>query len=243
MQAQQQKAQSKNRQPESNAQQSVSDQQTAAPAVPNTGVEPPINNPIPEPKAQAAAANSQHAPTEIYARNLSRWTGGLVGVGVLTTAVLFLQLCTFNKTDDTLRAAQRPWMKFLRPDFVEPLHYEGNKVTTSMLVHLQNTGNSPALNVIVDAKLTVNDLKTADSQRVLCERYLTPEVGTDQGSKSFPGIEPITPEAALSVQLDNIENPNIDLLNPTFPMWLTIISCITYRFSFDNKPPSNRNNF
>src|ERR1700733_12819790 len=91
MQAQQQKAQSKPAQTESNSQKPVATTQATEQTEITPRGKPTVDRPISNPKTEAARNNSGETPTERYARNLTYWTACLVGVGVLTAIVLFLQ--------------------------------------------------------------------------------------------------------------------------------------------------------
>jgi hypothetical protein len=76
-----------------------------------------------------------------WTKVVGNWTRGLVFVGVITVAVLFLQYCELRKTDDTTRASQRgfayvkgtPWGQFKK----------GDQLFWRWLIEWENSGNTP----------------------------------------------------------------------------------------------------
>ena len=82
----------------------------AAPIVPEAAVGPKENQYAPENQK----GNSGNLQTDTllvkYTKSLRNWTGGLVIVGGLTVAILSLQWCTFEKTDETNRVGLRPYI-------------------------------------------------------------------------------------------------------------------------------------
>src|SRR5712692_10095440 len=118
-------------------------QATAPIAPPQMGVERKINDEISG--QQEASREKQIANADKYARSLSRWTAGLVVVGLLTVAVLFLQFCELRKADETTRAIQRgfayvkdtPWGQFKK----------GNDLFWRWLIQWENSGNTPIKSV------------------------------------------------------------------------------------------------
>jgi len=177
-----------------------------------------------------------------WLRKRDRETVNAISTSVLAVATFALFLVavaqreTAEKTDATLRAAQRPWMKYLSIDIISPLTYKDNIVETKIRFHLQNVGNSPALHVIPSAVLLLNDLTDA-GQRKLCDPMRDEPIrGSDQGFVSFPGIEPIAEEHPISARLDHLDmSPYINKIGPPPLIIFTIASCITYRSSLEDK--------
>lgn len=74
-----------------------------------------------------------------YTKLLSYWTGGLVAVGLLTTAVLLLQWHSFEKADETSRAGLRPYISGVGLNANTerlPLYWE-------LTALLENSGGTP----------------------------------------------------------------------------------------------------
>jgi hypothetical protein len=167
-------------------------------------------------KSDADKANYEALVAE-YTRSLRNWTKGLVFVGLVTAVVLFLQWKTFEKSDDTARAAQRPWMKFDGLEITEPLSYEDKVAKTKVKFHLRNTGNSPAVDVITRAKLIILDLADRSEPHAYCDTFRDEPTPVGQlGYASFPGIEPIEEEGPISVDLSkaNLTKYQTNLLAP-----------------------------
>jgi hypothetical protein len=154
----------------------------------------------------------------------------LDSVGFFTALLCFvawLQWGTLEKTDETLRAAQRPWIRYEGIEILEPLSYGDGVAKTRVKIHLKNSGNSPALGVITSIKLVMNNLTSRREQEALCEPMKKPRVGLhDEGFVSFPGPEPVAEEQEISVPYPLFfgGGPPVN--------FFTIISCVTYRFSF-----------
>jgi hypothetical protein len=101
---------------------------------------------------------------------------------------------------------------------------------TKVKIHLRNTGNSPALKVVPDVKLIVDQLTTEKAERDLCLSIRNePQPGHDQGFVSFPGPEPIENETPISAEFP----PG---MGSPIPHFFTIVSCVTYRLPFDDEP-------
>jgi len=208
------------------------------PVIPQTAVGPDADKPATDTQKYKPRNSPDEVRLTEYTNSLRNWTIGLVFVGLLTAGVLSLQWRTFEKTDETLRAAQRPWMKYDGPgiELLEPLTYANGEVKTKVRFNLRNTGNSPALKVIPTAKLIINltptGLQSDASQRQLCEPMKNePAKGSDEGFISFPGAEePVKQVQPLSASIPKIiGGPDI--------IFFTIVSCITYRFSFGESEP------
>jgi hypothetical protein len=158
---------------------------------------------------------------------VARWTRLLAIVTVVIGGIgIGATIWVGHQGDETQRAAQRPWMKYEGLEIIEPLTYADGVIKTKVRFHLRNSGNSPALKVIPRAALVMNELTTDAAQRKLCEPLKEePKQGEDQGFTSFPGEEPVKEEEPISV-------PFPKFLGSPPVIFLTIVSCLTYRFSF-----------
>jgi len=178
---------------------------------------------------------------------VGRWTR-IVGIATGVTAFIALigiaaTVWVGLKSDETARAAQRPWMRFdEQTAIVAPLVFErafeknGDRFTlhtsakTKIRIHLRNTGNSPAIKVVTRVEFIADDIKN-ESQQQICESIKNePQPGHDEGFTSFPGIEPIQQEIPLSASYP----PGV---GPAIPHFFTIVGCVTYRFSFGDDAP------
>jgi hypothetical protein len=85
--------------------------------------------------------------------------------------VAALQWNTLEKTDETLRAAQRPWIKYSDIQIASPLTYNENGMNITLRFFLKNTGTSPAQNVFPHVFITSNmrNLLDPGEQRRKCE--------------------------------------------------------------------------
>lgn len=101
---------------------------------------------------------------------IARWTARLVYVGgftvvvgLLTVAVLWKQWQTFEKTDETLRAAQRPWIQVSVEIGPRGLFYNSNGANLDLIFSLRNVGNSPALGAKIINGPLIDDVKENDA--------------------------------------------------------------------------------
>jgi hypothetical protein len=97
---------------------------------------------------------------------IARWTARLVYVGgftvvvgLLTVAVLWKQWQTFEKTDETLRAAQRPWIQVSVEIGPRGLFYNSNGANLDLIFSLRNVGNSPALGAKIINGPLIDDVR------------------------------------------------------------------------------------
>ena len=158
-------------------------------------------------------------------------TASAVGVGCL-------QWLTLEKTDQTLRAAQRPWMKYDKVYVANPLTYDVNGMSISLGYLLKNTGNSPAQNVFPHTFVSTNPADALDpkEQRRQCEIYRNrPPAPNEMGFTYFPGDEPIEQKVTTYISKGeiaavlNCEPPTLRFIFPV------ILGCINYRFPFGPK--------
>jgi len=141
---------------------------------------------------------------------------GVVGIGA-TIRIGYL-------SDETQRSAQRPWIKFSDIRLLEPIHCEGQMVKAKVRLFLENGGNSPALHVDPRAFLDLSPESLISDKKIheSCDPIRQAKPNT--GFASFPNSPPITDDIELSAKRLGLGPP---ILSP-----ITIMACVTYRFSF-----------
>jgi hypothetical protein len=196
----------------------------AEPVIPQAAVGPDEDKPVAKTQDSPCHQSQNEGRLAQYTRSLRDWTVGLVFVGLLTVGVLVLQRCTFEKTDETLRAAQRPWMKFSDMVLLEPIHCDADVIKTKVRLFLENGGNSPALHVEGNAFLNIEPGTLISDKKIhkLCDPIRLAKPNT--GLASFPNSKPITVDIDVSSTRMGLGVP--------MPIIPTIIACVTYRFSF-----------
>jgi hypothetical protein len=155
-----------------------------------------------------------------------------VGIWVVAAG----QLKTANRTDETLRAEQRPWLQFAQLDIVAPLHCDINGANTTVRVMLNNAGHSPALDATIHLSMSnrVQDiLGNVDKQKVMCDPIRTaPISGPNIGRAVFPGLERVQEDIDISAPKAIFAGPWI--------VWPTVMACINYRFPFEPMEESHQ---
>jgi hypothetical protein len=128
--------------------------------------------------AQSAEDDTNKQIAE-WTRSVARWTRLLVIVGSITAIILFLQYCTFVKTDDAVnlqtefqQTTERPWIKV---EEISPsqggLYYGGVNEPGFLSIHirLKNVGLAPAFNVIAGVWPSfIYDLPPATERKNKC---------------------------------------------------------------------------
>ena len=149
--------------------------------------------------------------------------------------VAALQWNTLEKTDETLRAAQRPWIKYSDIQIASPLTYNENGMNITLRFFLKNTGTSPAQNVFPHVFITSNmrNLLDPGEQRRKCEAVRQrPARAIEAGFTYFPGDDPIAQDIGVSIPKEEIENA-IALWRTDLPfVFPVIMGCINDRFPF-----------
>jgi hypothetical protein len=101
--------------------------------------------------------------------------------------VAALQWNTLEKTDETLQAAQRAWIKYSDIQIASPLTYNENGMNITLRFFLKNTGTSPAQNVFPHVFITSNMRNLLDREAV----RQRPARASEAGFTYFPGDDPI----------------------------------------------------
>jgi hypothetical protein len=176
-----------------------------------------------------------------FARRLANAT---VCMALFTAAVVvvgILQYGTLDRTDQTLRAAQRPWVS-VAPQIAGPLTYTPDEARVVIAFVLKNTGNSPAINVQLDPEIALANQDYIKRMLVICRRDETsPEDSTLNalmGHTIFPhdsftyvmniGIRRTEIDAALNELYHNNRKTNDDWFAPE------IVGCVSYRFPYQS---------
>ena len=200
---------------------------------------------IPEPTNPQAAIspNEDQTPTKIqeinsgdgpndrllvrYTKSLRNWTVGLVLVGFLTVGVLSLQWSTFEKTDQTLKAEQRPWVSLKSMDVVSDLIWMPDGAHLDIHFALKNTGHSPAVRAVTNSKAFVmfgREPNPQTAQTRLCDETRKNNIG----DAIFPGDFVIQPQTLF------FDRSDIDIALKTAPVKTfipMILICVNYRFT------------
>jgi hypothetical protein len=179
-------------------------------------------------------SNSEASPNDRllveYTRSLRNWTVGLVLVGLLTAGVLSLQWGTFEKTDQTLKAEQRPWVSLQGMDVVSDLIWRPDGAHLDIHFVLKNTGHTPAIRAFTHSKAFVMFGREPNPQTAhnkFCEEVRKNVVG----DAIFPGDTVIQPQGLL------FERADVDTAMRTAPVKLLsamILICVNYRFLDDS---------
>jgi hypothetical protein len=158
-----------------------------------------------------------------------RW---FTDVGIFTAVLAFiagLQLTTMNKTDETLRAAQRPWIDIVDTKLANDISFDTNGARITFAFNLVNKGNSPAL------KINVWDAFFPNQPDETILNFGTPRVGivdADVKDIIFAGAN-ATRTAASYVWRDVYQK--IKPLNGAIhTIWAVV--CARYQFSFAVEP-------
>ena len=167
-------------------------------------------------------------PDRIFQALLVLFTLSLVVVGAL-------QWRTLSRTDETLRAAQRPWVNF-DSKIESPLRYMGEEIGMLVILSLRNGGHSPALNVRVIQKtlLVYDDEQARQIQHELCNHTFE----SDQegwGSTIFPDSPPVLEPELVEISKEEI-GKYIATGGPGHFTRPLIIGCIVYVSSVDASP-------
>lgn len=112
-----------------------------------------------------------------HTKTISRLTGALVFVGIVTALILIVHAFIFDRTDDTSRTAQRAFV-FLREIHVDPpkrMSKPAGDVSYSMRAVWENTGGTETQDLVVNSFIAVSS------------EYEWPKTSADQGkARSLP---------------------------------------------------------
>jgi len=163
------------------------------------------------------------------AKSWSRFLKEPVWFTLALVIVGILQWLTLEKTDETFKAQQRPWIQF---DVVMDSGLAWTGTELSMLVHLEfkNTGMSPALNVRQTHRTLLfwDDASARQIQEEFCD--VLDSSKQDFGDSVFPKSSP-RPLPTLF----EIEKEEITRFKATPPAFLRplVIGCVSYISSVD----------
>jgi hypothetical protein len=115
-------------------------------------------------------------PDRLFQGLLVIFTFGLFAVGALQWGIL-------DRTDQTLRAAQRPWLYVTKivPRPKQPRE-EGGKIVFDLDVFIQNIGHSPAFVFVAHIELITSDY--VKRRENICERARS-KINTEKESRSW----------------------------------------------------------
>jgi len=190
------------------------------------------------------AKRENETPQDRFSRRLANAT---VWMAIFTAAVVgvgFLQFRTLDKTDQTLKAAQRPWVSVGPVQPVSDFEYTNSGASLAVAFGLSNYGHSPALNVEMDSEMRIFasgsaiNFQALKRQNIICDRLRTRPIGNSgNGFTLIPNGPSIYQEVAFSVSRQEINNgtvhfpniPNMAVIPLTF-----LIGCVRYVFYADS---------
>jgi hypothetical protein len=176
---------------------------------------------------------------------LSHWveivlTLALVVIAGLQYAVYNRQAGIMEAQDQTMKAAQRPWMSVGNPHAVNGFPVGDGGGAFVVEFNFKNFGNSPALNVEIDAELPMvkSNLGFLAKQEAICKRLKERPIGDrGNGLTIFPQ-ESIPQRLSVSIQpgtvsegINGLKMPPTPTPNHLFAPLL--IGCMRYVYSAD----------
>ncbi len=166
------------------------------------------------------------------------WTRNLGGLTILSVIIAAVTAAILYKTDQTMRAAQRPWVSVdLAPS--GPLTFTPEEARVEIAFILKNSGNSPAINVNVDAEIAMfiqPQKNYIDQMLDICQRAKSaPDDHALLGHAIFPGRD-FTYKISMVQRRSEIENALANFSSKEKNDWFApqIIGCASYRFAFEN---------
>jgi hypothetical protein len=150
----------------------------------------------------------------------------------LLVVVGYLQWATLDKSDQTLKAAQRPWIEFEVPR-TGAFAWGGSEFFGPATFSLTNSGHSPALNVRGFSKtLLLWDEETArETQRRICDTFdRAKEKELGYGHTVFPNR---SVEHVMLFEMLPDEIARFRVTPPGFPRPL-VVGCFSYFYGADH---------
>jgi hypothetical protein len=166
---------------------------------------------------------------------LTLFTALLVLSTIALVVVAVLQWLTLDKTDDTLKAQQRPWLSVGRPHATNafPVSAAGGAFVVEF--NLKNFGNSPALNVEIDGEIPMmkSHLGILARQEAVCKRLRERPIGNEGNGLAIFPQETIPKRVSFTIEKGAVEEgiKSLELPLPTFSP--IIIGCARYVYSAD----------
>jgi hypothetical protein len=166
---------------------------------------------------------------------LTLFTLLLVVSTIALVVVAVLQWRTLDKTDDTLKAQQRPWLSVGYPSAVNafPVSAAGGAFVVDF--KLKNFGNSPALNVEIDGEIPMmkSNLGLLGRQDAICRRLQDRPIGGKGGGLTIFPQEIIPKRVSFSIQRAAVERGIKSMGLPGSLFMPVIIGCVRYVYSAD----------
>lgn len=170
--------------------------------------------------------------TAAFTFALAAFTAALVYVGLKQTEIL-------DKTDQTLKATQRPWVSVGPAQPVGDFEYVDSGASFAIDFGLRNSGHSPALNVEMDGEMRIFASSLAVNfqafkiQNLVCDRLRTrPTSNSGSGFTLVP--DQVIPQRMLfsvdkqEINAVTLHFPNSSIISPF------IIGCVRYVFYADS---------
>lgn len=168
----------------------------------------------------------------------------ITDVGFFTAVlviVAWLQWNTLEKTDQTFKAAQRPWLEF-SVQIMGGWAWAQDELTMFVKFGLRNTGHSPALNVRGFNKtfLVWDDDLVRKTQEQLCDEFDNPPPYTHPGSANkeegygytiFPDNPPL--DHFMIFEIPKTEIDKFKAKPPVFPRPIAV-GCFSYFYGADH---------
>jgi hypothetical protein len=190
-------------------------------------------------KAENAAAEKQKQTQRLKVRlaePIVIFTGMLVVATLFLVGIGWLQWRTLGKTDQTLKAAQRPWISIGVPQPVSDFQYTDTGAIVTIEYYLTNSGNSPALNVEMDGEMPLvqSYMGIYKRQDAICDRLRTRLIGNrGDGFTIFPHDPALPQRVQYSVGKEALDAALKAGQFPVPAVMPMIIGCVRYVFYAD----------
>jgi hypothetical protein len=172
--------------------------------------------------------------TAAFTAALAVFTWALVNVARQQTTIL-------DKTDQTLKAAQRPWVSVGPAQPVGDFEFIASGAALMVAFGLRNYGHSPALNVEMDGEMRIFasglaiNFQALNRQNVICDRLRTRPIGNSgNGFTLIPNEPAIDLRIYFSVSKEEIDNGTLHLVNMRRIPLTFLIGCVRYVFYADS---------
>lgn len=182
------------------------------------------------------ATEEEESTQDKYSRRLVVATVAIAVFAAFTAGVGYFQYTVLDKTNQTLKAEQRPWVWFAWPTVVGDLNYTDTGASLAIKFDLVNTGHSPALNVQIDGRMILlkSHANLLGIQKRVCDELEERPTGENgNGFTIFPGSPPFS----QVVDFTNDEKAFIDeRKNDSSFRYITpvIVGCVAHFFPADN---------
>jgi hypothetical protein len=178
----------------------------------------------------------------------AKFTDWLTGAFTAALAAFTLELVTvagqqteiLDKTDQTLKAAQRPWVSVGLAQAVSDFEFSGSGASLTVEFGLRNYGHSPALNVEIDGEMRIFasgyaiNFQALDRQNIICDRLRTRPTGNSGNGVTLIPNEPITQRVQFGASRQDIENGTSHFRGEDIIPLTFLIGCARYVFYADS---------